>query len=594
MINKSHNVLLIQVDQMNADCLSVLGHPQVYTPNLDRLALGGSLFQNAAAQSPICLPSRISMLSGQYCSTNRQFGFFGLCDRRTPWLQTTLKQAGYHTAAFGKFHVASVGDSTWDFDVAAPTLPEEMDLARPAGNHYQNYCQQQQVAWPTDQIHGHNPFAFGEWSPSPSSATLDQPFIRQRACRSDVALEHSLETWTTNQCLEFITSHQKKGPDPFFIWLSYDRPHYPTSLPEPWFSKISDKMKALGLEQPPTLDEMAELPEIHQKIYREGFSRLNPEVDDDSFRFVLASYFVLIEWIDAEIGRVMESLENLGLADTTTIIFTADHGDESGVRGLFDKARRCASQAVVRPPLIIRPAPMLKGQRGAIISQPVELVDLFKTICTLTKTPAPDRIEGCDLTGAVLEGSPLPEDRPVFCEDYYTKTVIAEGWKLVFDAGDKNNNQLYDLRQNRYSLANLYRQSDCQEQRIRLKRHLMSFLMQRACGPYDQSDIDFVLQCIDPNSQKLGLLHMSQDMSSAVSFRAACVIHDGRPDYGLLVPYWNQPMAILDGNYKKVDPAVPLDLDLCERLLDKGLRNSILRSSSISHLEWGRIHPCDA
>jgi hypothetical protein len=72
-------------------------------------------------------------------------------------------------------------------------------------------------------------------------------------------------------------------------------------------------MKALSLEQPPTSDEMAELPEIQQKIYREGFSRLNPEVDDDSFRFVLASYFVLIEWIDAEIGRVMESLEKLGI-----------------------------------------------------------------------------------------------------------------------------------------------------------------------------------------------------------------------------------------------------------------------------------------
>ncbi|MBF0246210.1 MAG: sulfatase-like hydrolase/transferase, partial [Planctomycetes bacterium] len=153
-----HNILLIQVDQMHASCLSLLGHPVVHTPNLDRLVHEGALFKNATANNPICMPSRVSMLSGQYCSTLQQYGFSGLCDARTPWVQGVLGKAGYRTGAFGKFHTLCIGQEQWGFDVAAPSMPEDNDLARPSGHHYMAYCQNHKVPWPTDQIHGHNPF----------------------------------------------------------------------------------------------------------------------------------------------------------------------------------------------------------------------------------------------------------------------------------------------------------------------------------------------------------------------------------------------------------------------------------------------------
>ena len=153
------NVLFIEVDQLPWFCLSLAGSTNVQTPRLDGLARdGGVFFNNAACQSPCCMPSRLSTLSGRYVSSTKQFGFAGYCERGVDWIQNVFKTAGYATGAFGKMHALSVGIDTWGFDVSAPTLPEENDLARPADNSYRMYCRRQGIAWPTDQMHGHDPW----------------------------------------------------------------------------------------------------------------------------------------------------------------------------------------------------------------------------------------------------------------------------------------------------------------------------------------------------------------------------------------------------------------------------------------------------
>ena len=166
MNHERHNVLLIQVDQLPWFALSATGSPNVRTPHLDAMAnQGGILFDNATCQSPICLPSRLSMLAGRYVSSVKQFGFDGYCERGIDWMQTTFKRAGYTTGAFGKMHALSVGIDDWGFDVSAPTLGEDEDYAHPTGNKYRAYCASHGVKWPTDQMHGHDPFKGGQPAP---------------------------------------------------------------------------------------------------------------------------------------------------------------------------------------------------------------------------------------------------------------------------------------------------------------------------------------------------------------------------------------------------------------------------------------------
>ena len=113
-------MLLIQVDQMHARPLSLLGSHVVRTPTLGRLAANGCLFTEARCNNPICMPSRASMLGGQYPLSLRQFGFAGYCDRRTVWLHQETKKAGYRIGAFG-FHVLCIGPEQWaEVDCAAP------------------------------------------------------------------------------------------------------------------------------------------------------------------------------------------------------------------------------------------------------------------------------------------------------------------------------------------------------------------------------------------------------------------------------------------------------------------------------------------
>ncbi len=476
-----HNVLLIEVDQMNAGCLSLLGHPDVRTPRLDDLARQGVLFGQAVCNFPLCLPSRISMLSGLYPSTNGQFGNDGNCDVGIRWLPNVLRDAGYATAAFGKFHVAPIGQGQWGFDVAASSLPEDEAFARPEKNTYRAYCAKKGIPWPTDQIHGHNPF--GAPPPMPPGVEPWMVGERRRACRSAVRAEDGLENWTTNVCLDYLESAVARV-EPFFIWLSYDRPHWPTALPANFEGRLNPER--LTLRRPPTEEEMKRLPPHAACVQASSDSIL--QMGEEAFRFVLATYFALIELIDQQIGRVLDKLKELGQDENTTILFLSDHGDENGHHGLLKKQMQSSSDPLNRVPLMIRVAPALKCPGNRIVSAPVELVDLYPTLCTLTGVVAPSGLEGRDLT-PVLKGEREPDpERPVFSENYHKKTVYLPGWKLVFDALTDKECQLYDLNNDPECYRNLYGEDGLVSQRMRLKQALLTFLSERRGGTASGND----------------------------------------------------------------------------------------------------------
>lgn len=576
------NVLLIQVDQMHAGCLSTLGNPNVRTPNLDRLAGQGVHFTHAVCQNSICMPSRTSMLSGQYPSTNRQFGFSGRCRRDMPWLPLTFQSAGYRTAAYGKFHVTCIPEDRWGFDLAAPTLPEDEDLARPHGDHYRAYCQQQSVPWRTDQIHGHD-LEDGERLPViPSSAKPEMHWFERMACKSDVPLEHSLETWTTNRFLDFL-DQQARSDEPFFAWLTYDRPHFPTTLPSPWFEHI--RPDDIILPPLPSVDDMASWPRSMFELHARHTSIYN--VGEHSLRFMLATYFTLIEWLDAEIGRVLDRLRERGLDDRTTIAFCSDHGDLAGWLGAYDKASRCVTDAVTRVPLIIRPAPVLGATTaGRRIDAPVELVDLFPTLCGLAGVESPHEIEGHDLGPALRTGTPPPADRPVFCEEFNRRMIERDGWRLVFYLDNDAENALFDLGRDPNCYRNVYADPAHQPRRIALKRDLLQFLVERADGSPTEADITLIRRSLDPADDHFPLL--LRKYQGVHRYGGAVVVCHA--DRFLLVPLFEESMRLFDtaGRYRKDDRALPLDPAVVEPMLDFAVAECMRRVAEISPYETRR------
>jgi arylsulfatase A-like enzyme len=582
----ARNVLLIQCDQWNARCLSILGNPHVRTPNLNQLAQEGVLFEQSRCNNPICLPSRISMLSGRYCTTTHQFGFTGECRGDIPWIQDVFHSAGYLTGAFGKFHVLSIGSNRWQYDVAAPTLPEEVDLARPAGNHYKAFCEQHGYPWPNDQIHGHVPeplLGKSAAAPSPfvfaSDSDASSPYLVRASARSDVPLAGSLETYTTNTCLDFLDQAKIKDK-PFFAWLTYDRPHYPHTLPAEWFDRITPD--SLELWPEPTLENFRTMTPSLFTCYAKCHGR--HALGDRQFRFVVAAYNMLIQFIDSEIGRVMSHLQALGLERNTSVIFTADHGDEAGCRGLFDKGTHVASEEIVRVPLIIRPAPCLTDSRKSPerCSQPVELVDLYSTAIELAGLDTPDGHEGKSLAPHLLRQEALDPDRISVCEHYQIRSIVYRDWKLVYTT-QREECALFDLKKDEYCFSNLYTLTEYQPQRIKLKQKLIAFLMMRLHGNFSESDRQRIERALDPKSGELGLC--AGGLQQVTHFRAAAHIYFG--DFEIVVPYYDSPILLFrPGCYHKSDEVLPYDPHQVETLLDMGLDDIFQRIPRVSNLFW--------
>lgn len=591
------NVVLIEVDQMAADCLSCLGNQNLKTPNLDRLAKTGVRFEDATCQSPICLPSRISMLAGQYVTSTRQFGFTGICDRRMPWLFEHLKSNGYNVGAVGKFHIMSLGLERWNVDFAAPTIPEDYPMSVPKGNNYMEYCKRNNVPFPTDQMHAHNPFG-GTFEPMlPNRSPVDKPDYFRQCCQSDVPQEHSLETYTTNQAMNFINAQD--GITPFFLWLTYDRPHFPSALPAEWFADINPD--AVDLKELPSAESLRNIPRSIFQHYQTGASIFNWGESD--FRFVLATYYRLIEFIDAEIGRFLEYLDKSQFKDETIVIFTSDHGDEAGFNGCYNKFRRAVSEAVTRIPLIIRLPAKIQNKRpaGAVCRQPVEMVDLAPTICSLTGLPIMNGNEGRDLKPYLLGKAELPEDRPVFCEEYHSRMIRKNGWKLIFDRQDDRECQLYNMREDPNQFLNHYAEHKFQDIRIELKRELLSFAVQRIHGGYTEGDVERMRRGLDSDDPLLPE-HTTLSVRNAVHCcRCACFIEERR--HKLFVPFYNADMLLfkMSGDavkdmYSTSNNAISWDAGVAELLIDIAIRDMLNKTATVSLLlpsYPGGEPPCD-
>jgi choline-sulfatase len=336
------NILSIICDQMRGDAMGFLGHPNVRTPNIDRLASEGVVFERCFVNNPVCLPSRKSAFSGRY--PHEHGSLSNLQRRHLPWTGTLLEhmsQCGYRTGWVGKNHTyTEEAVAKADFQSVRDREPFR-DYNGMVPPHWHT-----DVYWPEEDCH---------------------PAIN------------------TREALRFLD--QSKAGDPFFLHVSYFDPHPPYMAPAEFSSRyLSRDMKLPEYVPPerlsPRLDE-----------YKRGFclDRVSQADLTETMRY----YYAQIEWgVDKQVGRLMRVLAERGLAENTLVVFTSDHGDFMGTHGLVRKGM-FLYDSLLHVPMIWRfPGRAPAGTRNRVLAQHV---DLFPTFADYTQ-----RKPSVDLPGRSL------------------------------------------------------------------------------------------------------------------------------------------------------------------------------------------------
>ena len=380
------NVLFIATDDLRCD-LGCYGHPLVQSPNIDRLAARGVTFDAACCQQAVCNPSRASLLTG------RRPDRLAIWDLPTHFRQThpkivtlpqRFKQAGWFTRNIGKiFH-------NWRQEIQGD--PESWSV--PAEMHYANHGSDM------PQVEGAVP------------ANL----AKGRNCRmlevDDVAYFDGRIATKAVAALENLAQSEQ----PFFLAVGFWKPHSPFNAPKRYW----DRYDPASLPPPRPADWPRNAPRIAWHNGQELVGRGGRPLTETDISQMRHGYLAAISYLDAQVGRLLDAVDQLGLAEETIVVFWSDHGYHLGEQTLWAKTSNFELDARV-PLIIVAPG---RQQAGARVASPVELLDIFPTLMELADLDPPEGLEGVSLvpllkepTATVKPAALTQHPRPAYFQD---------------------------------------------------------------------------------------------------------------------------------------------------------------------------------
>ncbi len=397
------NVLLILGDDHAAYALGAFGNPHARTPNLDRLAGEGALFQRAYCNSPVCTASRQSLLTGRYPHSIRTTLLATPLPDEEITLAEVLRDAGYETGAIGKMHFNS--GLRHGFDVRLDLEEHRWSLVgRPRG-----------FLPPETETLGH-------WRPfkDPAAVWLNGSCLPYAARADDMAGRYFAE--------EAARSIRRPRSRPFFLVASFYEPHSPFHFPIESAGRLdpqSIQIPQVGRGDGP------QVPLIFRGLSVEEKKR------------IAAAYYTSVEFLDSNIGIVLDALNRSGAAEDTLVIYAGDHGYLLGHHGRFEK--HCFFEEAVRAPLIVRwPRRVAAGQ---LRPELIELVDLFPTVVEACGAALPPDRHGRSLLGlfepvggasAASQARAGAREHVVsFYHENEEAMVRAGRWKLIASSGKR-------------------------------------------------------------------------------------------------------------------------------------------------------------
>jgi arylsulfatase A-like enzyme len=422
------DVVLIQADQLRADCLGVTGNPDVLTPHLDGLAADGTTFTEAFCPYPVCTPSRYSLLSGLY---PHQHGGLDNHSTLAPGIDTiprVLRRHGYQTTAVGKMHFTP---TYLDVGYQRMILAEQHGPGRYDDDYHRDLraAGLADVVDLTDQELTVRPDAPPAYWDSFGTGTSNLPD------------EWHSTTWIGDRAVEEIRGW---APDtPQLLHVSFIKPHHPFDPPAGW----ADRYRPEELTLLPGW--RAELPSA-DRAWRQAYFD-HDRLDEQRLRATMAAYYATISQLDEQVGRIVAALRAQGRYESSTIVFTADHGEYLGFHHLLLK-HGPMYDPVLRVPLIMKlPGNQRAGHRTDALAS---TVDVAPTVAGICRTGHDPRLPGRDLTDTASRRTHVfamtRDPDPAYL-------VRSATHKLITTAADE---MLFDLRSDPLELRNLARDPD--------------------------------------------------------------------------------------------------------------------------------------
>jgi len=491
------NFLVITTDQQRGDCLGVAGR-NVHTPHLDRLAGRGTRFANCMTASPICQPSRASILTGRLPLTHgvRDNGIDLEPDEAEKGFAARLSRDGYRTGFVGKAHFSTKltfaptgrpecrsSSADYDEDWHGPymgfdhvelmlgTMTEAFPpLAPPAGQHFERWFaprrEEALALWET-RVPPH--------TGAPQTWTSALPGAWHPT------------TWVAERAAAFLKQAGGGSGEPFCLWASIPDPHHPFDCPLPWARLHAPEDVEVPLPEMPDAarpwwyaaarEGAPAIADPVMRAFRSGKSRM-PKLTPAQTAQMVSNYYGMIAFADDAVGRMLTALAMAGLADNTIVVFLSDHGDLLGDHGLTLKGPMLVD-GLIRVPLIAAGPGIVAGQT---VDTPVSTIDLAPTLAELAGLPTADDAQGTSLAPMLAGGE--SERDPVFTEwrvderrfgrALDLRCVRTATAKLIVER-NSGDGELYDLENDPDEMRNVFDDPAC----AHLRREMLALIDRR-------------------------------------------------------------------------------------------------------------------
>jgi len=479
---KPPNILLITSDQQHWNTLGII-NPRISTPHLDRLCHEGRRFSRAYCNSPVCSPSRSTIITGQYPSWHGCWTIGVKLPEDVPTVGAAMHAAGYDTTLIGKAHFQPLESEPEGGQESLECQPRLRDLefwrqfngpwygfshVEVARNHGdESHVGQHYALWLEAQGLTNWRDYFQPWPPTTDAA--------RREHRWDLPQELHYTTWTAERSIAAI-EQSVDSKQPFFLWASFHDPHPPYLVPEPWASRYDPADMAPGTLAPGELNNMPP----HYALTQErspDFSEWQETpwgnhgfhshlISDAALRQNMAIYYGMISFMDEQIGRILTRLDDLGIAEDTLVVFSTDHGHFLGQHGLTAKGAFLYEDLLKLPFVVRWPGVVPSGVESASLQS---LVDLAPTFLSAARLPLPGMMQGVNQLPVWM--GEVPSARDMVVTEFrhqptavHVRTYIEARFKLTVYR-DRNYGELFDLYSDPDERCNLWDDPACADVR---------------------------------------------------------------------------------------------------------------------------------
>ena len=468
-LNDRPNILLIVTDQQHPDTLGLLDRIPVQTPNLDRLAAGGTTFTRAYTPCPLCTPARASLLTGQYPSRHGAWSIGTDTPEDALSLPALLAARGYRTALLGKSHLRSCQredsfealpqNRDWEFfrDWNGPWYGFETARINVGHTCEPHSASMHYGLWLRDKGIELKPPYFAE----PGDTIAANAWLGHW----DLPAELHPGAWLAEETGNYLRDHAAQHADrPFFASVNFADPHQPFVVPEPW-----DEMYADARLHPPKrrLDEAEGKPTVYRAsldgtLHQRGWQG-NPEVNlpsqyarqtDTLERSpeedrIWRTYLGMISLLDKQVGQILDTLEETGQAENTVVVFTSDHGDYMGDHWLWSKGGSHYDGGIRVPMIVRQPGRVPAGQRSTALQS---LVDFAPTFLDLAGCEPHSQMQGRSQAATWADSEQPTRDAVLIDhrveEGLYVNTLVTDRHRFShhsFPAEGREECECYDL-----------------------------------------------------------------------------------------------------------------------------------------------------